>query len=100
MSLGVRNGKNPELVRGGPDGSDTTSIKTFARRDGDSFVVSGQKCGPRERAFGPNVAARPHHRWSVSVPGGEAKQGHDIEKTKSWYASAAWKEVHAMRKKF
>ena len=24
-------------------GSDTTSIKTFARRDGDSYVVSGQK---------------------------------------------------------
>ena len=47
-----------------PDaGSETTRIETIAERDGDRYVINGQKVFiSRVAALGPDAAARPHRR--------------------------------------
>jgi len=49
-------------------GTDTTSLRTFARKEGDKYIVNGQKgLDEPSRALRPDVAARAHNtqriRW-------------------------------------
>ncbi len=55
-------------------GTDTTQLKTRARRDGDDYVINGQKIWDQPRfLFRPDAAAGPHH---AGGSGGQADRRH------------------------